>query len=219
MVFILGKNWRTYAHILECAVLPHLIKDIVTVNRIFSLSIALVLSSITFSTSQAAPISALFVGSFTSTSAGGDFLGTGVPTPFHLYLTFNDGGTFGSGVLRTQAGVNLATIDTANAGWTLGNGGSDTLNVLAGTSIPNRILNFTLTGPSTTIATNSTANASITSPFFTGSSTLPAAISFTNLLGQGYQGQITAIPEPTTMGLLIGAVACIGVWQRRRSKK
>lgn len=187
-------------------------------NRFFTILLGLAISVSSFSACKAAPISALFVGSFTSTSPGGDFLGIGVPSPFFLYLTFNDGGVFGSGVLRTQTGVNLATIDTANAGWTLGDGGSDTLNVLAGTSIPNRILNFTLTGPSTTIATSSNANASVIAPFFGGASSFPAAISFTNLLGQGYQGQITSVPEPASMVLLIGAVAGVGFWQRRRSK-
>ncbi len=187
-------------------------------NRGLTLALVLALSVLTSSVSKAAPISALFVGSFTSTN--NDFLGTGVPTPFYLNLTFNDNGLFGSGLLRTQAGVNLATIDTANAGWSLGDGGSDTLSVLAGTSIPNRFLNFTLTGPSNTIASTSTANASVIAPFlFSGASALPAAITFTNFLNQGYAGQITAIPEPASMGLLLGVVAGAGMWHKRRNRK
>ncbi len=109
------------------------------------------------------------MGSFTSTNI--DFLGTGVPTPFYLYLDFNDGGTFLGGLLRTQAGVNLATIDTANAGWTIGNGGTDSLQVIAGTSVPGRFLNFTLTGPSTNVNDTNQVIANV-APFFTGVSTL-----------------------------------------------
>ena len=187
-------------------------------NRVLTLTLALVLSVVTSSVSKAAPISALFVGSFTSTTS--DFLGTGVPTPFYLYMTFNDNGVFGSGLLKTQAGATLATIDTANAGWSLGNGGNDTLTVLAGTNIPTRVLSFTLTGPNTLIGSTSTANASVIAPFFqVGGSSFPAAISFANLLGQGYQGQITSVPEPASMGLLLSLVAGAGAWQRRRMKK
>ena len=186
-------------------------------NRLFTLSLALLLGVVVSTSTQAASVSKLLVGTFTSTNS--DFLGTGVPTPFYMYLTFNDGGNFTAGSVITQSGVLLANVDTANAGWTIGNGGTDSLQVIAGTSVPGRFLNFTLTGPSSNVA-NTNQVVSNVEPFFgENGSVLPTLITFQNFIGQGYQGNITAVPEPTTMGLLAAGVFGAGVWHRRRSKK
>lgn len=192
-------------------------------SRICSIACALILMG-SFSAAQAAPVSTLFSGTFT-TLVGPNFLPApvaGAPFNFNLYMTFADGGVFSNGVLRHVDGTLLATVDTGNASWSIFNGtppAVDQLDILALTNAPGaRFLSFSLQSPGTAVTSNSVALGDNMIPFLQVGAILPQPINFVNFLGQGYQGTITAVPEPTTMGLLLCGVAGVAVWHRRRRK-
>jgi hypothetical protein len=168
---------------------------------------------------NAASLPRIFALQFDSTTD--DFLGLGATLPqTHLLLAeINDGGDYLSITLLNGATFTpVTTFDVTASGWTIGNGAvNDSFTLTALQTGAPRLLTFTInTTPGTvndTVQNVANADAILRQPAVLGS-----AFQFTNLLGgAGYQGIITAVPEPSSMALLLGCVTVGGLIRRRRS--
>lgn len=173
------------------------------------------------STVQAATLSRIFLLRFETASA--DFMGLGaLPQSLSLLATLDDSaGNFTrlelyNGDLGTGAKPLINTFNGAASFWSIGNGPTDTFSLTGFSATnPGRILSFTInTFPGAVSDTNGTvanADAILRQPAVLG-----GAFTFGN--ATGYAGTIQAVPEPGTMALLVGAVACVGLYRRRKAK-